>query len=278
MYKTILVHVDGTARSAQRVDAAAQLAIAYEAHLVGAAATGLSAFALPISVLEAGAVPIVFPIAELQGEADRVLDGFDARARQAGVHSFERRRCDEETGMAIAMQSRFCDLVVIGQAPTDESVPFLRSDLPEYVVMEAVSPVLVLPANGIPGKLGRIVTVAWNGSKEASHAIASAIPLLKRAEKVHLVVLAGDGDKDLYGDDPGADMALYLARHGVHVDLCVGDPGADAGAALLSFAQEKGSDLIVMGAFGHTRFREFLLGGATQTALRSSPLALWMAH
>jgi len=277
MYKTILVHVDGTPQSAQRVDVAARLAAEYEAHLVGAAATGLSAFALPVSVLGAGAMPVVFPIDELRADADLALDGFDARARAAGALSAERRRCDDEAGVALALQARYCDLVVLSQAPPDASMS-LRADFVEYVVMESVRPVLVLPAAGSGAPVGRRVTVAWNGSNEAARAIASALALLKRAAQVDLVVLVADGERERDGHAPGADMALYLARHGVKVDLSAGAPGPDAGAALLAFAREKGSDLIVMGAYGHSRFREFMLGGATQTALHGSPVALWMVR
>lgn len=278
MYKTILVYVDGTARSAQRVAAAAQLALSYEAHLIGVAPTGLSAFMFPATALEAGAVPIVYPIDELRAEADAALDAFDAQARNAGVQSFERRRIDDDAGMAVALEARYADLVVVSQTPKDEFMPRLRSDFPEYVLLAGARPVLVLPAAGAAGPIGRVVTVAWNGHREALRAITSALPLLKRAERVHLLVMDGDQDPDAHGEEPGADMALYLARHGIKVEVNHQPGTPDTGTALLAFVKDSGSDLIVMGAYGHSRFREFLLGGATQTALQSAPVALWMAH
>jgi len=86
------------------------------------------------------------------------------------------------------------------------------------------------------------------------------------------------GDVALQGRDPGADMALYLARHGIKVEVTAADAGQDDGQALLAFASSRGADLLVMGAYGHSRFREFLLGGMTRTALSASPIPLWMCH
>lgn len=278
MYKTILVHVDETARSAQRVEAASRLACQFEAHLVGAAMTGLSAFMFPSGDLTVGMPPIVFPIEELRNEANRALDEFDKVASSAGVNSFERRMVDDDAGYAMSIHARYSDLVVIGQSPPDEFLPRLRSDFPEFVLLNSSRPVLVLPHSGAVRDIGRNVTVAWNGSAEALRAITTAIPLLKRAARVDLVVFDGNADADAHGDTPGADMALYLARHDINVSVTTADSGGDDGAALLTFAAERGSDLIVMGAYGHSRFREFLLGGMTRTALLSSPVALWMAH
>jgi nucleotide-binding universal stress UspA family protein len=278
MYKTILVHVDETARSACRIDVAVRLANLYDAHLVGAAVTGLAAYLLPQAGLDPGAPAIAFPIDELHAEADRALDLFDRQADAQGVRSFERRRIDDEAGTAISLHARYCDLVVISQCALDEFTPRLRTDFPEYVILNGARPVLVLPSKGVTGEIGKRVTVAWNGSSNAVHAITSAIPMLQQAQAVNLVVFDPAIDPDRHGDVPGADMALYLARHGIRVDATTAHAGGDAGEALLSFAADHGADLIVMGAYGHSRFSEILLGGASRTALLSSPIPLWMAH
>lgn len=278
MYKTILVHVDETARSAQRIDIAARLAMQYDAHLVGAATTGLPLSLFPNSALDPGVPAIVFPIDELRADADRVLDLFDKQASQAGVRSFERRRIDDEASMGVSLHARYCDLAVISQTNFDEFLPRLRTDFPEYVVLNCARPVLVVPTTGVQGDLGKRITVAWNGSSNAVHAITSAIPLLQRADEVNLVVFDTGTGADAHAGDPGADMALYLARHGIRVDATAVNANGDAGESLLSFAADKGADLIVMGAYGHSRFSEILLGGASRTALLSSPIALWMAH
>ena len=277
MYKTILVHVDDTAGSAQRVDIAARLAIQNDAHLVGAAVTGLSAYFFPSAALDPAMPAIVFPIDDLRAQADRALDQFDRQADQAGVATFERRRIDDEAGSGISLHARYCDLVVLGQTDTDAFLPRIRSDFPEYVVLHSARPVLVVPTVGIAGPLGQRVTVAWNGSSNAVRAITSAISLLRRANEVELVVFNAGQSGALHGDDPGADIAGYLARYGVRVTVTAANT-SDEGEALLSFAADKGSDLIVMGSYGHSQFSETLLGGVSRTVLRSSPIPLWLAH
>ncbi len=137
MYKTILVHVDETAHSACRIEVAARLANLYDAHLVGAAVTGLASYLLPQVGLDPGAPAMAFPIDALHAEADRALDLFDRQADGQGVRSFERRRIDEEAGTAISLHARYCDLVVISQSALDKFTPRLRTDFPELIVMAA---------------------------------------------------------------------------------------------------------------------------------------------
>lgn len=278
MYKTILVHVDDTPASARRTALAARLAVQHDAHLVGAAATGLSAYVFPVPALGPAMPAITFPIEQLRAEAEHALDGFDSMARQAGVNSFERRRIDDEAAPGLSLQARYADLIVISQSAPDQILPRLPSDFPESVILNSPRPVLVVPAAGGADAVGRRVTVAWNGSADAVRAIAGAITLLRQAEQVCLVVFNAHAQAGIHGDQPGADIALYLARHGIRVEVTSAGAPSGEGAALLSFAAEQGSDLIVMGAYGRSRFRELLLGGVTRTVLASSPIALWMAH
>lgn len=277
MLKTIVVHVDGTAGSARRVAVALQLAQRYEAHLIGAAMTGLSAFLFPVSALAVGMPPVVFPVDELRAEADAALATFDQAARQAGLASFESRRIDEESAVGLCLQARYADLVIVSQPDAGAPAPRLRADFTEYVLLHSVRPVLVVPAAGAPvasAAPGARVALGWNGSDAAARAIASALPLLRQASQVELV-LFGDTDD---GDEPGADLALYLARHGVEVTVSARAGTDDAGQALAAFAAAKQCDLIVMGAFGHTRLREAMLGGATRSVLRAAQVPLWMSH
>lgn len=278
MYKTILVHVDGTARAARRIDIASRLALLHDAHLVGTAPTGLSLYVFPVGGFEPGLPTVTFPIEELRSVADRALDAFETSVRQAGVDKFERRRIDEESGVGVSLQARYADVVVISQSEPGESLPHLRADFPEYVLLNCARPVLVVPAAGTQGPFGKRIAVAWNGSANAVRAITSAIPLMRTAEQVNLVVFNAEPEGGIHGEVPGADMALYLARHGVRVEVTATDTDDDAGEALLAYAADSSIDLIVMGAYGHSRFREILLGGATRTVLRASPLPLWMAH
>ena len=278
MYKTILVHADESATSAHRVEVAARLAARFDAHLVGVAITGLSAFMLPMTGLDAGFPPVAFPIEQLHADAARALDLFERAALGAATLSCERRMVDDEAGFGMSLHARYSDLVVVSQMGAAARLPRVRSDFPEYVLLNSVRPVLVIPATHEGADPGSKVTVAWNGSAEALRAITSAIPLLQRAQQVDLVVFNARAEPDAHGEDPGADMALYLARHNVKVTVFAADEGRDDGGALLSFAADRGADLIVMGAYGHSRLREFVLGGMTRTALRNSIVPLWMAH
>lgn len=278
MYKTIVVHADRTEQAAQRIDLAARLALKYDAHLVGAAMTGITSYMYPIGSFDIAPPPMPFPVDDLRAEAERALDAFEARARSAGVLSYERRQVDDEAGIALALQSRYCDLVVVGQAGHDASSPRLRAGHADYLLLNAVSPVLVVPAGGVAGEIGRRITVAWNASPNAARAVRSALPWLRSAEQVDLVVYNADADGEAHGEQAGADLALYLARHAIKVEVWAGESPANAGDALLAHAAARGSDLIVMGAYGHARFREVVFGGATRRAISSSRLPLWMAH
>ncbi|MEO7494501.1 MAG: universal stress protein, partial [Massilia sp.] len=232
----------------------------------------------PLSAMDPSAPPITLPITELRAEADRALDLFERRARQAGCDLLERRRIDEEAATAVCLQARYADLVVIGQQARGAGGQSTGDDFQATVLLNCARPVLVVPAAGEIGPIGRRPSLAWNGSAEAMRAISSAIPLLRQAGQARLLVIRRLGEHRVHGEEPGADMALYLARHGIEVEVTLFDSGDDDGEALLSLAAEAGSDLLVMGAFGHSRLREYVLGGATRTALRCSPMALWMAH
>lgn len=113
---------------------------------------------------------------------------------------------------------------------------------------------------------------------EATHAVTAALPILKRANNVKIAVINPAAEPDAHGADPGTDIALYLARHDVKVEVVQKTTENDAGNALLSVVQDLSSDLLVMGAYGHSRFREIILGGATRTMLESMTVPVLMAH
>ena len=112
----------------------------------------------------------------------------------------------------------------------------------------------------------------------AAPAVTAAIPLLKRAQNVDVVVFNPDSRGDAHGEMPGADIGLYLARHNIKVNVVRQKTDIDVGNALLSIATDLGSDMIVMGGYGHSRFREILLGGVTRTVLESMTVPILMAH
>ena len=151
-------------------------------------------------------------------------------------------------------------------------------DFPEYVVINSGRPVLIVPYAGRFDTFGKRVLVAWDASISATRAVTAALPLLRRADAVEIVVFNADVQDDAHGEQPGADIALYLARHDVKVNVVRQNSKIDIGNALLSMTNDLNSDLMVMGGYGHSRFREILLGGVTRTVLESMTVPVLMAH
>jgi nucleotide-binding universal stress UspA family protein len=171
-------------------------------------------------------------------------------------------------------------LAVVGQnAPEAAARLPLPSDLPESVAFGTGRAVLVVPFIGVPKPCGYHVMLCWNASREAAHAAAEAMPLLQAAETVTVLVIDPRRSAEGHGGEPGADVALWLSRHGVKVTV-QRDVAADAdvGAVILSRAMDYGCDLIVMGLSGHSRLRELVLGGASRTLLATMTVPVLMAH
>lgn len=276
-YHTILVHADRSRHSGARVRLAARLARAAGAHLIGVAATGLSRYVYQ-SGMAYGLPVLPSDIAQLTERAVSDLAEFDRQASAEGVLSFEARLIDDESEGGLVLQSRYADLLVVGQTDPDEPGNGLLDQLPEYVMLHSARPVLVVPYAGVADTVGTRPLVAWDGSMAATRAITAALPLLRRAERAALAVFNPSSAYGVHGEEPGADMALFLARHGVKVELLAPTAVSEVGDALLSLAADQQSDLLVMGGYGHTRFREICLGGVTRTVLRGMTLPVLMAH
>ncbi|MFQ6016929.1 MAG: universal stress protein [Kiloniellaceae bacterium] len=276
-YKNLLVYIDDSKACAGRIEAAMTLARAHEAHLTG----------LYVS-------PDPYLPGNLQAEVPReflsVLEEQAAGRKQAAVARFTEAveknglsaDCRTARGPAssipvvIGLHARYADLVVLGQA-APEDAPAGIGQIAEEVVLSSGRPVLVVPYIG-PGKtLGKRIMVAWDAGREAARAVSDALPILERADQV--VVLAVNPEGGTHGAQPGADVALYLARHGVKVeaknlearDITIAD-------ALLSHLSDLGVDLLVMGAYGHSRLRELILGGVTRAIFEHMTVPVLMAH
>jgi nucleotide-binding universal stress UspA family protein len=273
-YRTIVLHLGADGRRRERLALAAQLASSFDAHLVGvfAAAELLVPF-----VLSGNAGPVIETElrrrAELAAEAKREFDALVARH----VVKAEWRHAEGGPLAGLRLSARYADLVVVGQRDPDlapgEGMP---GYFVEEVVLSAGRPVLVVPYAGRFQRIGVRVLVAWNASREAARALTDALPLLQRAQAVEVVAFEPQAAD--HGAEPGADIALYLARHGVKVNVARQQAGIDVGAQILSRAADSDADLIVMGAYGHSRARELVLGGATRTLLASMTVPVLMAH
>jgi nucleotide-binding universal stress UspA family protein len=287
MFKTIVVHVDGAAAQESRMQAAARLAGEFGAHLVGSAAIGISWMDFAMLTSNVGAPIPADDFTAMRAAAAERLRGFERRAQQLGVASFEGRVVDDDADFGLLLASRYADLVVLSQdseaAATDSTalgpIPAARARrLPERVSLHGVRPVLVVPASYGGGPLMGTVVAGWDGGNCALRAIAAALPLLVRADAVKLAVVNPDQNGGLHGEHPGADMALYLARHGVKVEVVLERSKATAGQALAGLAADAGASLMVAGAYGHNRFREWVLGGVTRELLERAPVPLLIAH
>ncbi len=274
-YKTILVHVDPGSRCAARVEVAIRLARQHDAHLV--ALHALAPFEPPGYVMaEMGPAIIEAQKHAAAIELARSESEFNKQASAAGLRNFEWRSAIDDPVDAMTLHARYADLVVIGQADASDGSN-IAADFPERLVLAAGRPVLILPSAGSFPSIGKRILVAWNPSREATRAVTDSIPLLRLADKVH--VMAVNPRRGDHGNVPGADIGLYLARHGVRVEVKT-DQGAeiDVGNELLSRAADLDADLIVMGGYGHSRLKEWVLGGATRTILESMTAPVLMSH
>jgi len=275
-YRTILLHLSDGAVENHRIEAAVQLAVAHDAHLI--------ALQVPM--------PLYLPWTpnhglrgqiEAQHKADQEArlqagqDAFEAAAAKAGLVRRELRVARTDPRDALNLHARYADLVIMGQS--DPGSADSSSSILEDVIMSCGRAVLVLPYIGLLQPVGRHALVAWDASQEAARAVANALPLLTRADQVTVVSVDPKPSAAGHGQRPGADLGLYLARHGIDVEIAnVQSAGIGVGDVLLNQASDRNADLIVMGCYGHTRLRELVLGGATRTVLKTAPVPLLMSH
>jgi nucleotide-binding universal stress UspA family protein len=182
------------------------------------------------------------------------------------------------TAELVALHARHADLVVLGQADPEDGPPSAAGTV-AAALFDSGRPVLVVPYAGTFVTAGRRVLVGWNASREAARAVNDALPLLVGAEVVTVSAVNPRRGLDGHGDEPGADIALHLARHGVKVDVeHSAAPEIEAADILLNRASELSADLLVVGAYGHSRLREMILGGVTRSLLRQMTVPVLMSH
>ncbi len=278
-YKTILVLLDGRQESGRRLETAIEVARRHEAHLKAislAVSPSIPSYANHPILLEA----LVAQQKQTHSETQAMLDDFTAKAKAAGVsHEGIVVDCrDIEITDVIGLHSRYADLLVTEQQDPDNPGPGGPA-LTQHLVLESGLPVLVIPYIGASRPPGGRVMVAWDAGREAARAVRDALPLLRHADHVDVVVIDPAKHSREHGEEPGADIALFLARHDCKVEtqhLPAG--GADAGEALLSHLADRDSDLLVMGAYGHARLRQLVLGGVTQTILGEMTVPVLMSR
>jgi nucleotide-binding universal stress UspA family protein len=271
---TVIVDNGGERRPAKL---AAELARASGAHLTGIA---LAVDPLVPVYTVAAPIPTDFIIAaHEQGitEARTALAAFDAIGQAAGVTT-EARLSESISGdfSGVVRNTLLTDLVVVGQDDPDREEP-LRGALIEALLFQSGVPTLLVPAKGVSELRTETAVVAWNGSAQAARAVRAAMPLLATAKSV-LVAIVDEGapPSDI---KQGSDVGAYLARHDLNVDVrVIANAHEGAGAAILNLAAEEGATWLVMGAYGHSRIRQFLLGGVTRHVLGRATIPILLAH
>lgn len=214
----------------------------------------------------------------MRSEAGRTAAAFEEAVRAVGLRSFEPRVSPMRTEDALELNARYADLVLVGKPDPSNPSCTLGHDGLSMLLQRIGRPVLAVPTSTVERSVGRRPLVAWSATREARRAVDDAMPILKKAERVDVLVVNARPGRDGHGDLPGADLALLLARQGVEVEARDESTTIDVGSALLSRAADLGSDLIVMGAYGHAYLREWLFGGVTDTMLRSTPVPVLMSH
>ncbi len=276
MVKDIVVNLTGGAPQEFAADYAISLAKLFDAHIAGIGF--IYEPVIPGSVL--GGIPT--DLIEAQRDentkaAKAATNRFEAAAGQAGL-SAEVRILDASVAGAADLFGRIArrfDLAVVGQARPKEGAS--EELLIEGALFESGRPVVVVPYVQTRAVTLERVLVCWDGSRPATRAIADALPFLRRAKAIDIVAVSGERGKG--GELAGTNMARHLARHGLEVALKrVAAGNVDVPSAIASHAAETGADFMVMGGYGHSRLREFILGGVTRTILTSSTIPVLMSH
>jgi nucleotide-binding universal stress UspA family protein len=277
-YKTNLVDAAPSPRAEAIATCAVRIALDQQAHLVGLASTGIKPMMYQCSAAAPGVPLSPDDLSALTAAARQALARFTLTATRLGAPSCEERLTDDSQADAMVLHARYCDLVVVGQENHIALAPSSDDILPQKLILHCPRPVLVVPRAGRFEQVGMRPLLAWNGDMAACRAIQGALPLLRRAALATLAVVNPTQVYGAHGEQPGADLASYLARHGVLVDVVVRQTDGHVGDALLSLAAEIGADVLVMGCYGHTRLRELLLGGATRDILAGMTLPVLMAR
>ena len=273
--KSILVHVDDTISSARRLRVATEIARHFDADLAGIYFPPMT----PGVDDPAQLPPPEIAMRLSQGEMrDRVESALRTAVESARVRGGDMRVVDRNIEGGIA-EMRCADLSVLSQAGADGDRSGFERRLAEQAVLANGAPVVFVPYAPATSSVGERIVIAWDGGREAARAVRDALPFLSSAKRVTVLSF---GSRARLGEETSrsqARLAAYLQAHGIESDLrrmvCAAD---EAGELLLSQLADLGADLLVMGAYGHTRVREIVLGGVTRTILDSMTVPVLMSH
>jgi nucleotide-binding universal stress UspA family protein len=275
--REIVVFIDGRSETGSILEFASVLAKEHGAQLIGV-------FMKPGPVLTTAET---FARGKGMGEVDEAhrseLEGiesdhrgvFEDIVRRHGIRSEWRSLSNFSS--EVAVQAYYADLVVIARpAPAGQTAS--PPGLAESLVLSSGRPIIVFPPRGTVSRIRRVL-VGWNARRESIRAVADALPLLVRADAVEVLVIDHERHSAAHGQEPGADIARHLTRHGARIEVRrVESDGKEVGHLLLSQAAAFGADLLVMGAYGQSRLSEWLFGSVTRTILYEAGLPVLMSR
>ena len=270
-YASIMVAVDLGPAAVDRVKLAGRLADRFSSHLIGVAAK-----AIPTPMYfetGVGTGPSIMELAEKRANEEFAQAEKLFRDAVAMRNSIEWRQAARPGALFVCEQARAADLLIVGRRGPEDLPQGSLGVNPGDVVMQCGRPILVVPPN--QSVSAERIVIAWKDTREARRAVADSMPFLKQAKMVFVTSIADDGEA------AGAtDVMAYLQRHGVACEPLVWAARAanEPADEILDIAGEEGADLVVCGAYGHSRMREWIFGGVTRALLETSPVACFMSH
>ena len=284
--KDLVVYVDQTEDSLERLRLAADLAVRHDSHLTALYAREWSRAQLDlrkaaelglVSARELSTLDTDIETA-IAATAERMRAMLDKRARAHGLRG-ELLGVDGATATVVLQYARYADLCILGGDVPDgpASVNYTFS---EQLLFGTGRPVLFVPGHRAFGSLGQHIAVAWNSSRPAARSLNDALPLIERADKTTVIMINPSGFIDAHEGPPGEQMIDHLRRHGAAVEAVRIEDVPHNGIAgrLQREALAQGADLMVAGAFGHPRLWEKMLGGVTHELLANMDLPVFMSH
>lgn len=272
----LLVHLDASPQAVRRLEAACLIGQAHDAAVTALYAVTPSFVELPFSP-EIGP-DIATALRELDdAQQARALEAFNQCPLASEVQATWAAVSDAPVAAAFAQQAFYADLLVLGQDdPSQASSIGVPSDFVETVMVASGKPALILPYAQMSAAMDQTVVIAWKPGREAARVVSAAMPLLQRAQSVQILSWAGEEDAI---SGARLDLNSYLRLHGVQASWHrEGEEPQALGELLLSRAFDLNAGLLVMGCYGHSRAREWILGGTSRTVLRSMTLPVLMAH
>lgn len=278
MLGRIAIHLHHDIGCKRRLQAAIQLATEHKAELIGIYPSDSASQYMHEDTVIPDEVHRV-----LKNHVDReraeIKTMFQEQTAAAGVKSQWRtpRGAPDE---ALALHSRFCDLLVMSKAENRDTVTSMVPNLPESVVMAAGRPVLMIPAVGQILPMGKRVLFCWDYRRESARAFLDSAPFLKGCKELVVLTIDPDPENLRKKDVHETDFADYCASLGYPKPLEVVKNSEDIGVGniILNSTTDYGSDLIVMGAYGHSRMRQWIMGGASRTLLSSMTVPIVLSH